>query len=718
MALAQPDSTGRAAVRGLRPRFLSAAGIVGLAYVVIVGRLFSLQILRGEEFASKGERNFVQDLRVPHDRGIIYDRYGQIVVDNRPALDVQVTPAFLGKGQQAQDTLQQLAALVQLDADELGRVKAAIRKARGLDRFKPVLVKHDLTPQQVEAVEAERSVFHLDGVDIIEGRKRNYPFGTIAAHLLGYVNEIDPETLDAERKRNNPRNYQLGDLIGRAGVERTYEVDLRGEDGFDKTVVDSKGRRQSGAYVEQLLGQDRRVLPKPGHNLYLTIDLDLQQRAQTAFHGKAGAVVALDPNNGAVLTLVSVPAYDPNSTSGAMGKDEKAALDTDPLKPWLDRTIQGQYAPGSTFKVVTAIAALRAKATTPSERVYCPGFFRLGNRVWRCHKDTGHGWVNLKEAIKVSCDTYFYTMGERVGINELAKTARLLTFGLHTGIPLADEKTGIVPDEEYHNRVDAKTGGYQRGMVINTAIGQGAVLVTPLQQALAYAVIANGGTVWKPQIVDHVESADFRVTRRYLPQAERWLADPSAPAALDGSPLSQQGQHAVEALASFVHEEVGGLAPELERSWSPLLAQQLLLGKLELGELQRGLFAAVSEPGGTGYWHRSKLVSMAGKTGTAQVVRLGRERQKVDEMEYFQRDHAWFVAYAPAEKPEIVVAVLNEHSGHGGTEAAPIAVAVIDAFFELRQQRRRVQSTLSSAAGGGASAPDVTSGAMPEEAAP
>ncbi len=700
MALASADSSGRAGVRSFRPRLLVGVGGIVFVYLVIVARLYNLQILRGEELASKGERNFVQEVRIPHDRGIIYDRYGQIIVDNRPALDVQVTPAFLGKSKQAQATLQRLADIVALPEEEMARIRQGIKKARGLDRFKPILVKHDLEPQQVEAIEAERSVFYLDGVDIIEGRKRNYPYGTSAAHLLGYVNEIDPESLDAERKKNNPRNYQLGDLIGRAGVERTYEAELRGQDGYEKTVVDSKGRRQSGAYVDQLLGQDRRVTPKPGHNIYLTLDLDLQQRALAAFHGKAGAVVAIDPNTGAVRALASIPAYDPNRASGAMGKEEKALLDTDPLKPWIDRTIQGGYAPGSTFKIATAIAALRAKATSPSEQVYCPGYYRMGNRVWRCHKDSGHGWVNLKQALKVSCDTYFYTMGGRVGINELAKTARLLSYGTRTGIPLADEKSGIVPDEEYHNRADAKTGGYQRGMVINTSIGQGSLVVTPLQQALAYAIVANGGTILKPQIVDHVESADFRVTRRYLPQAERWRVDPTEPAALDGTPLSQDGQRAVEALAAFVHEDVAGQSPELLRPWVPSLLQSLNVPPADLAEVQRGLIAVTSEPGGTAYWHRSKLVTMAGKTGTAQVIRIGRERTKAKDMDYFQRDHAWFVAYAPAEKPELVVAVLNEHAGHGGTEAAPIAVAVIDAYFELKQQRMHAQGSLSQASRG------------------
>jgi penicillin-binding protein 2 len=705
MALTTTDVHGRDAVRGLRPRFYGATALMVLAYFVLETRLYTLQVLRGEELTTKGETNFVQDIRVPHDRGIIYDRYGRIIVDNRPSLDVQVTPAFLGRSKEAQRTIERLSELVGLPSEEQARVQQAVAKARRLDRYKSILVKRDLEPQQIEAIEAERSVFFLDGVDIVEGRRRTYRYGTTAAHLLGYVNEIDPETLEAQRAQGNPKKYQLGDALGRAGVERVFENELRGEDGIEKTVVDSKGRRQPEAFVEQLLGKQRRVEPVPGHNLYLTIDLDLQQRAEAAFHGKAGAVVALDPRTGALLAVASVPAYDPNRASGSLDKEEKAKLDNDPLRPWLDRVTQGQYAPGSTFKIATALAALRARATSPSEKVFCPGYFRLGNRVWRCHKDSGHGWVNLHDAIKLSCDTYFYTMGARVGINDLAAAARLLGYGARTGIfenangqSVIEEKVGIVPDEAYHNLVDAKTGGYQRGMVLNTAIGQGSVLVTPLQQAMAYAAVASGGRIFKPQIVDHVETADFRVIRRFLPQAVSWAADPGGALPIDSSPLSNDGLNSVEGLASFVHEEVSGESPTLLRPWKPLLLRLLPLASAEVADVQNGLVAVMEEPGGTGYWHRSKLVSMAGKTGTAQVVRIGRERIKVDDMEYFQRDHAWFVSYAPAENPEIVVAVLNEHSGHGGTEAAPIAVSVIDAYIELQQQRAQAKGTLSASA--------------------
>ena len=665
----------------LRTRILVAMWLLGVAFVSLVSRLYTLQILRGEELSSKGRRNFVQQVNIAHDRGIIYDRYGRILADNRPSLDLQVIPAFLGKRKKALQTLNHLGELVQMPPEELGRAVELVTSRVGLERFRPLIIRRDLDAEQVEAVEDERSVFMLDGVDIVEGRRRNYHFGSLAAHVLGYVNEIDSATLEAERTRGNPNRYDLGDVIGREGIERSYERDLRGIDGIEKVVVDAKGRRQQTTYVDLLLGEQRRIDPVPGHNVFLTIDLDLQQVAENTFKtlGQAGSVVALDVKTGAVLVLASLPAYDANLVSGSIAKQFKDKLDRDPLKPWLNRSIQGQYAPGSTFKAVTALAALEDEALGPADHVYCPGFFRLGRHVWRCWKDSGHGSLDLRTALKVSCDTFFYTMGNRSGIDAIARMARTLSLGTRTGIALRGEQPGIVPDEAFHNRVDASTGGYQKGMAINTSIGQGSLLVTPLQLAVAYGAVAHGKQVFKPQLVDAIETADFRVTRRFLPEPlaqqeadvnalPQWLANPnqSAPTA---------------------RTEVHGDEPTRIMHLQPIASANLDLPDASMAQLRAGLEAVTTEPGGTGYASRSRKVSMAGKTGTAQVVRLGRERLKQWQIDYFERDHAWFVAYAPSDDPQIVIAVINEHAGHGGSAAAPIAVAVIDTYFQLKKNR-------------------------------
>ncbi len=661
---------GRASVKVYRPRLIVAMVLVTLVFVLLVSRLYTLQVLRGDELADKGQRNIVQRLRIPHDRGIIYDRYGRIIVDNRPSLDVLITPAFLGNREEREATLQRLADRIKLAPEDLDRLRREIKKVRPADRFQPIFVKRDIEADQLEAIEADRSVFLLDGVDIVEGRRRTYRYGSLAAHLLGYVGEIDSNTLDQERKRGNPKDYQLGDVLGRGGVERTYEDELRGVDGYEKIVVDAKGRRQHDEYVDQILGAKRREEPKPGHNLVLTIDLDLQHRAEAAFTGRAGAVVALDPNSGAVLAYVSAPAVDPNLMSGALSREELARIRSDPLKPLFNRPIQGQYAPGSTFKVVTAMAALANKAVSPTERVLCPGYYRLGHHTWRCWREAGHGYVDLKTAIKVSCDVYFYTMGARLGLNPIAEMARHMSFGSRTGIALPGEMSGIAPDEAYHNRVDKKWGGYQKGMALNTAIGQGALTVTPLQLAIAYALIANGGTYYRPQIVQRIETADFRVVRRFLPEA------------VTGKPVPRGAN-----LASSVREEVVGEAPTVLAPWTPEVVDEVHLSDDDLAQVRAGLVAVTQEPGGTAYTRRSLKVTMAGKTGTAQVVTIGSRRLRSSEMSYFERDHAWFASYAPIDKPEIVVVALNEHSGHGGSMAAPIATAVIDAYFELKEAR-------------------------------
>ncbi|MBC7794533.1 MAG: hypothetical protein H7Z43_12585, partial [Clostridia bacterium] len=338
---------------------------------------------------------------------------------------------------------------------------------------------------------------------------------------------------------------------------------------------------------------------------------------------------------------------------GALGAAEKAALDKDPLRPWLNRPIQGQFVPGSTFKVSTALGAL-LNGVNPNERVHCPNSYRMGSYTWRCHGT--HGSVDMRTALKVSCDTYFYTMAGRYGIEPIARGARLLGFGSISGIPLRGERSGLIPDEAYHNRADKASGGYQKGMAINAAIGQGSVLVTPLQLAFAYATLGNGGTLYAPRLVERVESADLRIKRRVL---ESYGA---------------------------VRETVQGEEPALVRDVKPIIRHTIENSDAAMDSIREGLMA-VTEPGGTGYTRRSQKVTMAGKSGTAQVVRIGAVRLRLEQMDYFHRDHAWFVGYAPAQNPEVVIAVLNEHSGHGGVASEPVVTDTVDAFFALQEKR-------------------------------
>jgi penicillin-binding protein 2 len=657
--MALVEQVGGRDAEPLRLRLYLVMWGVGAAIVLLIFRLYALQIRRGEELVSKGRRNFVQQLTVPHDRGIIYDRHGRILVDNRPSLDLQIIPAFLGRPAAAQLTLTHLGRLLNLAAEDTARLTATLAQRRGLDRFVPIIVRRDLTPEEVEGVEQERSLLRIDGVDIVEGRRRTYHYGSLAAHVLGYVSEIDAPSLEQERGRGNPLAYDLGNMVGREGIERSYEVQLRGVDGRQKVIVDAKGRRQKLPELDALMGGTAHVQPVPGHNVYLTLDLELQVRAEAAFkeHGIAGSVVALDPRSGALLSLVSLPAYDVNFVSGISSRQTKGGLDADPLKPWINRSIAGQYAPGSTFKPVTALAALGARVAAPHERIGCPGYYKLGRHVWRCWKEHGHGALGMHEAMKRSCDTFFYTIGGRTGLDPIAKMARQLGLGSRTGIALRGEQPGNAPTEAFHNRVDASTGGYQRGMSINTAIGQGSTLVTPLQLAITYSALAHGTQAFVPQLVDRIESADFRTTESLL---------------------------AGDQVLTRVHGE----PPVPIYALDPQVLTQLEVPPAHMDVVRQSLQAVSSEPGGTGYGRRSRRVSMAGKTGTAQVVRLGRERLRDWQTDYVERDHAWFAGYAPAKDPEIVVVVLNEHGGHGGPAAMPVAVAVIDAYFDLKAGRQ------------------------------
>ena len=658
-------SKPRQQVKEFRGRLLIVSGVVVAVFFSLMARLYVLQVKRGDEFANMGEANFIKSQRVKHDRGMILDRHGAILVDNRPAMNVEVTPYFLGKREEAEETLDELFDLLELD-QELGReLRADIFKQRGLSRFSPIEIKRDVTWETVERIEARRSILRLNGVEIVEDKRRTYPYGTLAAHVLGYVNEIDRSRLNRAKREGNELGYIRGDAIGRAGIERIHERELRGRDGSRQIAVDAKGlRRQRQKWLSDIEGLPFKD-PDAGYNVVLTIDKDLQAAAEEAFDGAAGAVVAMEPDTGAILAMVSTPAFDPNVVTGAMGKDAKQALDENILKPWLNRPIQGLYAPGSTFKVITALAALEEGITTPQEQVFCPGYYRLGRRNWRCHKDSGHGHVDLKDALKLSCDTWFYQMADRMGINPIAEMGTKFGVGVASGLELPGEKRGLMPDEAFHDRVEKSTGGYQRGMALNTSIGQGSVLMHPLQLAVVYAALVNGGRIIEPRVVERIETADKRVERFALAQ------------------VKAESEERSDAVQRFVE----GQGPEVVKVFESKVDRFLDLPEASYQAVRDGLIAVTNEPGGTAYWRKSKVVPMAGKTGTAQVIRLGTKRLSAEETAYFERDHAWFASYAPIENPELVVVVVNEHSGHGGSKAAPIATKVIDAWDQLKKAR-------------------------------
>jgi penicillin-binding protein 2 len=630
MSLIPPSAPG-AAQKDFKPRLFWATGVVILTFVVLLGRLCQLQILRGEEYKEKADDNFLKEIRQPADRGQILDRNRRVLVDSRPSYDVTLTPYFCGK--QCDDVLTRLATMLSLSQDEIERARTQLGNAKKLERFQPFTVKIDIGRDVLDQYLANQ--MELVGVDVVATPHRNYRYASFGGHLIGYMNEAGPDELtklneDVQRTGSGQGAYRLGDYVGRRGLERKFERDLRGIDGKERVPVDAKGRRKDDA-DDLIPAALRLVRSQPGKNLVLSLDWRLQEFAEKTFPATAGTVLAMDARTGFLLALVDRPSPDPNKMSGRITGAEVAAIHSDPLQPELFRAVQQHYHPGSTFKALTAIAALEEGVYRPGTTIFCPGRFRMGSHVWRCDKDSGHGSVDFTHALGASCDVFFYEAGARLGADAIAKWANAFGLGVPTGFDVAGEVPGVIPDVAWHDRHLA--GGYQRGMPVNLAIGQGDVNVTPMQQLVFYGALATG-ILWKPQVVLRVEDAEGRVVQE------------------------------------FASKERG--RPQIQRSTRDTL--------------MKGLLAAVNEPFGTAYGSRLKDVVMGGKTGTAQVVKMGAKRLKASQVSYFERDHAWFVAFAPADDPEIVVVVLNEHSGFGSSNAAPTAAAVVKHWLELKAQ--------------------------------
>ncbi|HSM92892.1 MAG TPA: penicillin-binding protein 2 [Anaeromyxobacteraceae bacterium] len=627
-----PGSAPGATQSEFRPKLAWATLFVFAAFMALFGKLFWLQVVRGEEYRVRAEDNYLKEVRIPADRGLIFDRNHVVLVDQRPSFDVTLTANYCGK--QCEEIIGRLATILGMTPEEHQAALDRLAEARWKKnaRFKPFVVRVDVRREDVDVIDAQNE--DLPGVDVQPVPHRDYRYAGLGGHLIGYMNEVgakEMETLNQELKRSGSEQvpYSLGDYVGRRGLERRFERNLRGVDGVHFVPVDSKGRALD---ANAFGAEERRVVPsRPGQNLVLSIDWRLQEFAEKTFPATAGVVAAMDAKTGFLLALVDRPAPDPNKMSGRISAAELKAIHEDPLQPELFRAIQQHYHPGSTYKVVTSIAALEEGLYRPTTTVMCPGYYAYGNHRWRCDKESGHGPVDFEHALGASCDVFFYAAGANLGADALAKWARALGLGQLTGFDIAGEVPGTIPDVAWH---DAKIrGGYQRGMAINLAIGQGDVNVTPMQEVVMYGALATG-TVWRPQVVLRVEDADGRVVQEFAPEARSKLG-----------------------IKESTRETV-----------------------------LKGLLAAVNEPYGTGWYSRLEETTMAGKTGTAQVVTLGAKRLRAADVPYFQRDHAWFAAFAPAQDPEIVVVVLNEHSGFGASNAAPTASALVKKYLELKAQ--------------------------------
>lgn len=516
----------------------------------------------------------------------------------------------------------------------------AQKKSQGLARFKPSLLMPDIGFDAYARIENAISLGMLAGVTVVPSKRRRYVHGDTATHVIGFLNQISQDEL-----KQSGGKYRSGDFVGRRGVEATYENELRGQDGIERVIVDAKGRRFNEAWEQELLGSDRIVEPKPGVSVKLSIDVELQKAAQENFLGISGSVVVMEAKTGFIKALASFPAFDPNIMVSADNNEVIRALMTNKERPFRNKALQDHYSPGSTFKPVTAIAGLSKQLITSSSEYYCSGSFKIHRTAWRCFKREGHGPINMFNALKVSCDSFFYDLGYRMGIDNLANVATVMGFGQKTGIALVGETPGILPSREYYKK---RLGFVPPGAVVNMSIGQGDLNVTPLQLAVAYSAIANGGTVFQPQLVSQLLDDQGFVVQEFPPVIKSKIAD------------SSYNLEEILSSLAFVAEP-GGSASGLR--YNPK-------------------FADIAK------WLKANNFQVVGKTGTAQVVKLAKNIDHlydVEKVPYEQRDHAWFVGLFPRENPEIVIIVMTEHGGFASQASAPVAVRLMKKYHEMAQ---------------------------------
>ncbi len=569
-------------------------GTIFLIFIIILLRLWQLQILNTEKYKKLAEQNRIRIIKIPAPRGIIYDRNGIPLVENIPSFAALISPEYTDRVD-----VNILAKILNVSTEELQ--KKFKKKSESI--YMPIRIKEDLTFKEIAMLEARRS--EIPGLIIEIEMKRHYPFSSATAHLLGYLGKITDQQI-----KNNPKYQNLPSyfLVGQTGLEKIFDDKLIGISGEKIIEVDALGRE---------LRLIKESPPVKGEDIYLTIDAFLQESAYKAFNSHAGAFVALKADTGEILSLLSFPSFDSNMFVEGVSENYWNELVNNPQNPLLNRTIQGLYAPGSTFKIITALAGLEEGLVTPDRTlVNCAGGINFGQWSFGCWKKEGHGSVNLIRALVESCDVYFYELGRILGIGKIYKYATLLGLGNPTGF-ISEEKSGLIPNEEWKKNV--KKTSWFLGDTFNTAIGQGFLKVTPLQMANVMAAVINGGTKITPYII--------RGTKP--------------------------------------HKESLNLNPK----------------NLEI--IKDALVRVVNEPNGTASGARSYIIKFGGKTGTVQVVsKKLKEKVSYKNIEH----HAWFIGFAPAEKPEIAFSVIVEHGGSGGAVAAPVAKNILEGYILKKRQ--------------------------------
>lgn len=591
-----------------QPRIRVAAWIILCCLVGLAARLWYLQIVKGGSYEEMARDNRVRLIRLSPSRGRIMDCHGRILAENRPGFTFAVVPGEL------KDPI----SLIDYFSTTLGitpeEMITLIEKSRSTPKFRAYPLKKNMTLEQVSLIKSNPE--NVDGVSVEVRPVRVYPQKETLCHVIGIMGEISAEELITHASLG----YRAGDLTGKTGIEKQYEPYLKGVEGWERIEIDAKGR--------QLRVLEKKP-PVMGTDIYLTVDASLQGFVEEIFKDRAGSVVAVDPETGRILAMVSKPGFDLNLFSPSISRRDWNVLNNDPLHPLENRSIRGVYSPASAFKLVVAAAALAEGVVTPGEKITCKGEMELGGQVFRCWNRHGHGKTELNRAMVESCDIYFYELGLRLGSERIAHYASLFGLGKPTGCGLPQELPGLIPTSRWKLRTYGEK--WKDGETLLIAIGQGYLACTPIQMAMMTAAIANGGRLMRPAIVQEIKSADGRTVFAHVPVVRRKL---------------------------------------------PLDAASLKI-------LREAMAGVVSSQRGTGRRCRIPGVAVAGKTGTSQVVRLYARMQGNELVPYHERTHAIFVGYVDDMPKKLALAVVVEHGGQGGESAAPVARRIICRYYGI-----------------------------------
>lgn len=588
------------------PRVRIATALVFIFMALLAAKLWHLQMIQGEAYNEMSDNNRVRLMRMPSARGRVLDAKGRVLAENTPSFTLSIVPGELDK---AQELIQTYAPILGITQE---RMRGIIERSRTIPKFMNYPVKKNMSLEEVSLVKAHAS--DLRGVALETKPLRVYPGQDTLCHVIGTVGEISQEEL----AKTSRTGYRTGDIVGKLGIEKEYESYLKGEEGWEQLEIDAKGRTLSTV---------SRKPPRNGADVILTVDSAFQKFVEDVFIHRAGSVVAVDPDTGRVLAMVSKPSFDLNLFSPSISERQWKTLNSDPLHPLENRATRGLYSPGSTFKIVTGIAGLSEHIITPDRKFSCKGQLELGGQVFRCWNPYGHGSVSLHRAFVESCDIYFYELGLKLGADRIGKYAAMFGLGAPTGVGLPQELPGLIPTSAWKMRTYGDS--WKDGETLTVAIGQGYLVCTPIQLAMMTAAMANEGKLMKPAIVRQIVAADGEVV--------------------------------------FDH--------------SPVVRWEIPVDPKIFSLINSALTDVVTDSKGTGKRCRIPGINIKAKTGTTQVIRVKQRTKEEDQIPYHERTHAMFVAYVNDRPQKIALAIIVEHGGGGGASAAPLARKIIARYY-------------------------------------